>query len=207
MAMVEPRDRVAVETGTAGMDRVIVAADAFEHFPYGIVLVDADGTPVHHNQRARALLGSAAALLDPGHRGALCAVVGCRSEGALEHVCLFERALQADEPLPEIRVDLPAGAAVAAAWVTASRLRPGSGCVVVELRPAVAHDRRRRTEPHWVGTRRIRISALGRTEVSSAEGPIGGRWLEQRTGQLLKYLVTERHRSVYGDEIAETLWP
>jgi DNA-binding SARP family transcriptional activator len=43
--------------------------------------------------------------------------------------------------------------------------------------------------------------------VKSAEGPLEGSWLDQRTGQLLKYLLTERGRFVQADEIGESLWP
>jgi DNA-binding SARP family transcriptional activator len=43
--------------------------------------------------------------------------------------------------------------------------------------------------------------------VESQEGPIGGAWLEQRPGQLLKYLVCNRHRVVSAEELATSIWP
>src|SRR5207249_1468091 len=68
-------------------------------------------------------------------------------------------------------------------------------------------DRRRRTDPHWLDGPEVRIWARGRTWVSSREGPLGGRWLQQRPGRLLKYLVCQRNRVVHAEEIAEALWP
>jgi DNA-binding SARP family transcriptional activator len=48
---------------------------------------------------------------------------------------------------------------------------------------------------------------LGRIRVDSREGPLGGNWLQQRPGQILKYLICERDRVVQAEEIAEALWP
>ena len=54
---------------------------------------------------------------------------------------------------------------------------------------------------------RLRIFVLGATEVGTAAEPIGGAWLDQRPGQLLKYLVVQRDRVAQTEEIAEALWP
>jgi DNA-binding SARP family transcriptional activator len=95
-------------------------------------------------------------------------------------------------------------------WVAAGTIdRGGSGGVrvAVQLRPGQTSDRRQRTALHWMDGPRLRICTLGKTVVESAEGPIEGAWLEQRTGQILKYLVAMRHRSVAIDEIGESIWP
>jgi len=42
--------------------------------------------------------------------------------------------------------------------------------------------------------------------VESREGPLTGDWLEQRPGQLLRYLVSERHRIVPTEVIASAVW-
>jgi DNA-binding SARP family transcriptional activator len=91
--------------------------------------------------------------------------------------------------------------------VSAAQLGAISRRSVIHVRPGDVHDRRRRTEPHWVAQPELRICAFGATAVESREGPIGGRWLEGRPGQILKYLICERHRVVQTDEIAEAIWP
>jgi DNA-binding SARP family transcriptional activator len=186
-----------------------VALDVFERYPYGIVVVTRDGEVIAHNVAARLLLGDLASRLDATGPGALCELLCCAKDedgGHLEGICLFDRAAAAHETLPEVRVDMPPGAGVPALWITAAPLRTDGDCVIVELRPGQAHDRRRRTTPHWTRGPRLRIHVLGRTRVESAEGPLDGRWLENRAGQMLKYLVAERRRVVYADELVETLW-
>jgi DNA-binding SARP family transcriptional activator len=178
-----------------------------DSYPYGIVVARRDGRVVAHNPAAERLLGELAdRLRDPEDR-LLCEILGDRSDGStLEPRWLLERALEEREPLPEVRVDLPPGAHAGAAWVTLARLGEGSDCVIAELRPGRAHDRRRRTTPHWMRGPQLRIRALGRTRIDSPEGPMEGRWLENRAGQVLKYLVAARDRVVYPEEIVETLW-
>jgi DNA-binding SARP family transcriptional activator len=174
-----------------------------EDFPFGILLF----SPTTH---AHAWNGAAGALLSDTLRpGATCCdLFGCRSAGVLERDCVTELALDADGPLPEIRVDLPGveddGGAL---WLTAARLSGGTDEIVVQVRPAHRRDRRRRTDPHWLAGPRLRIVALGRTRVFTDETPLDGRWLAQRPGQLLKYLLSQRTRAVHVDEIATSLWP
>jgi DNA-binding SARP family transcriptional activator len=175
-----------------------VESEVFESFPYGILVVDRSGTVLASNRAAANIVGQ-------GHHS--CELLGCRAPGPLAHVCLTEAALTRGGALPEIRLDLPAGNPTGAAWVTAAPLNADGSRVVIELRPGDAADRRRRSIPHWTAGAQLRIITLGATRVESAEGPIGGRWLEQRPGQLLKYLLAERHRVVRAEEIAETIWP
>jgi DNA-binding SARP family transcriptional activator len=184
-----------------------LAGDAFDRHPYAILVVDASGRLVGQNLAARRLLGGSTS--GPEGRRVGCDLLGCRRPGGpLEHVCVHERALEHDGPLPEIRIDLPATAPAAdAAWVTVARLGSKPERILMELRPGTRHDRRRRTKPHWTEGPRLRIHVLGRTRVLSAEGPMEGRWLGNRAGQILKFLVAERNRTVYADEIVEKLSP
>jgi DNA-binding SARP family transcriptional activator len=186
-----------------------VALDVFEGYPYGIIVATRDGEVVAHNVAARLLMGDLAGHLDAPGPGALCEPLCCGEDadgGHLEGICLFKRACDAHETLPEVRVDMPPGAGAPALWITAAPLRGDGHCVIVELRPGQAHDRRRRTIPHWTHGPKLRIHVLGRTRVESVEGDMAGRWLENRAGQILKYLVAQRHRVVYADELVETLW-
>jgi DNA-binding SARP family transcriptional activator len=196
-----------VTSGVNG-ERTRLALGVFEGYPYGILVAGRDGAVHAHNPAAQRLLGEQAPRLDDVRPHVACDLLCCRcATTPLEDLCLFERAAGSEEPLPEIRIDLPAGSGVPAVWVTAAPLAADPNLVVVELRPGQASDRRRRTTPHWKTQRpELRIYTLGRTRVESAEGPIAGRWLENRPGQVLKYLVAERHRTVYADEIAERVW-
>ncbi len=170
-------------------------------------MIDAEREVVALNAMARDQLSGALQQPDGGP-ARCCDLFRCHDpEGPLPRDCLSLLARAADAPLPEIRVDLPAAAAGDAAWVTASRLERPHGYVVVALRPGERADRRRRTEPHWTGRPQLKVCTLGRTRVESAEGPIGGAWLEHRAGQLLKLLVCERDRTLTAEEIAEALWP
>ncbi|MEA2451015.1 MAG: hypothetical protein QOG63_2947 [Thermoleophilaceae bacterium] len=192
----------SVDAGTRLAATDDIADEVFHLFPYGIVVVDSGRRIVAANDAARTLLGD----VRLGHADHICCdVLGCRSD-AVAQACLTELAGDSDEPLPELRFDREASP-YGALWVTAAALGGAGGRVVYHLRPGDPNDRRRRTTPHWTAEPRLRIYALGRTAVESAEGGIGGNWLQHRPGQLLKYLVCERQRMVHADEIAESFWP
>lgn len=180
-------------------------AEVFDAFPYGIIVVDESGFVLSCNDAAKRLLGLSAD--DPAAAGMTCCdLFGClEPDGALGHACITDAALTTRGPVPEIRVDLP-GTPSGAAWITAGRVEGEARHVIYQVRPGRAEDRRRRTEPHWTTGPLLHVRALGATEVDSPEGPIGGQWLEQRAGQLLKFLICERHRVVPLDEIADVFW-
>ena len=181
------------------------AEAALDALPYGVLILGAEGVLLHANAAARTLvasIGTAAAQ----HCGAL---LGCRIEGGpCERSCMAERAAEAASPSPEIRVDMPGGVAPGALWVTAAPLQPGSGALaLMHVRPGQRRDRRRRSEVRWMSGPELRIRALGRTHVEALEDSVDGRWLSQRPGQVLKYLLCNRDRVVPVDEIAESIWP
>lgn len=179
------------------------AKAVFEQLPYGIVLAGDDGSLILANPVAVRLGWRRAA--DPPTR---CSELFdcCRPDGPCQHGCLVERAARSGEALPEIRIDSHPGSPVSAMWVTAASLSGGS-TVLLHLRPGDARDRRRRSDPHWIKGVQLTVKVLGRTRVDSREGPIGGGWVQQRPGQILKYLIAERDRVVEAEQIAEALWP
>ncbi len=183
-----------------------LALAVLDRHPYAILVEDARGRLVAHNQAAGRMLGDVAPLGSGQAVG--CTLLRCRTEdGPVGDACVHERALRHVGPLPEMRVDLPPGAGVEAAWVTVAALEPDRELVITELRPGRRSDRRRRSEPHWMEGPRLRIFALGRTRLVTAESRLDGRWLDNRAGRILKFLVAERHRIAYSDEIVERLWP
>ena len=177
----------------------------FEFSPSGIVVTAADGVVQGSNLSAKRTLRSLAE--QPGLR--CCDIFDCRRPGTpLAEHCITELALAHQGPLPEVRVDLPAGSGLeGSVWVTGAPFGGAERFVVLQMRPGVIGDRRRRTDPHWMGGPQLRIFTFGRTRVESAEGPLAGEWLGHRPGHLLKFLVTQRHRVVPTDELIEAFWP
>jgi DNA-binding SARP family transcriptional activator len=181
-----------------------VAAAIYERLPYALVVVDEQGSVVSANPAAVEMGWRSGSDQPPT---ACHEMFSCRSaDGPCQHGCLVQRAVQTGETLPEIRIDTPSGSPHSAVWVTATPLGIGAGALL-HIRAGDARDRRRRSDPHWITGPELTIKALGRIRVDSREGPLGGNWLAQRPGQILKYLVCERDRVVQAEEIAEALWP
>jgi DNA-binding SARP family transcriptional activator len=173
----------------------------FEDAPWALVVTRPDGGVVGANGTARDIFG---VLLD--REGARCCdLLGCGTPGtALAAGCVSALALRTAAPFPEVRVDLPqAAATVASVWVVGAPLASDDGLIVLQMRAGGAGDRRRRTEPHWMSEPRLRIHALGLTQVDSPDGSLGGAWLGHRPGRVLKYLVLRREHVVPLEELLE----
>jgi DNA-binding SARP family transcriptional activator len=177
---------------------------AFECFPYGLLVLDGRGRLVCANREASRLI-AAAGLSEAGLT--CCSLLACGApDTALEGNCLTELAVRNGRVLPEMRVETRTGAGVGSMWITASPIDGDDARVVVQMRPARPDDRRRHAAPNWTPGPLLRIRTLGATVVESPDGPIDGAWLDQRTGQLFKYLIAERRRAVTVDEIGESIW-
>jgi DNA-binding SARP family transcriptional activator len=200
-ANIARRSRDRSRGGWRGPD----SGDVLSGAPFGVLVFDQHGTLHGHNPAAARLLGL---HLHDERPLRCCDLLGCRRPGsALEGRCVVELVEEAGGALPEIRIDLAADSDPSALWITLAPLDGARPRVLVTLRPGQFADRRRRTNPHWISTPRLEVSVLGRTTLASSETSIGGRWLRQRPGQLLKYLLVHRDQFVPLDELAETFWP
>lgn len=175
----------------------------FAGFPHGLLVFAADRRLVAVNPAGERLV---APLGEPHIGTTCCALLGCRREASpLQEICLTERALEDNRPLPDVRLDFTVDGDAHAVWAATAPLHADR--VLVQLRPGRPGDRRRRTEPHWTAGPSLRVRTLGRTRVLAPEGPLEGAWLRQRPGQLLKLLICNRHRITHTDEIAVAFWP
>lgn len=176
-------------------------AQALAEIPHALAVVDAAGRFVQANPAAEELLDVKTGLTT----GATCCeLLGCRRPGGpLTEICLTEQALKRGAALPEVRLELPWEKPTRSVWVTAAPGR-GGDTVALLLRPGALGDRR--GQPLSDG-RELRLALLGPTVVQRGEVSIGGDWLWQRPGQLLKYLACQRGRFVAADEISEAIWP
>jgi DNA-binding SARP family transcriptional activator len=166
-----------------------LAADAFDLFPNAIMVCDRRGRVVAANARLRAEFGSV-----DGAAITCCNLLGCGRPGTdLEDDCLTARALERPDELLEVCVESKAG-----------RLRVSAAPLYDDLSHVVVELRRERLA---AVARPLRVFTLGRLRVEAGDGELAGEWLDQRPGQLLRYLVCQRHRVAPADAIAEAIWP
>jgi DNA-binding SARP family transcriptional activator len=169
----------------------------------GMAVINGSGAIVAADRAFRRLVG----LRRRSGGGPLtcCTLLGCdMRRGARLGRCITERVLHSGETLHDVPVVLPGGHG--AVLLSAAPLGAGREIAIVQLRPdAGGHD-------HGDDAARapglIRVRVLGHTEVETSDGiVVCGGWLDQRPGQLLKYLIAERGRVVPVEDIAEALWP
>jgi len=171
-----------------------LAGRLFEGFPHGLLILDRSGAVEVANRAAVELLEVAV----PGERRC-CDLFGCRAAGgSLSGVCLSEIVPAAAEDYLELRIELRAGSA----WLTAAAMDDSR--IVVQVR---RNGTSRFVHSESASSPVLYVSALGPLQVERDGEPVGGAWLEQRPGELFKYLVCERHRPASSDRITAALWP
>ena len=170
--------------------------------PDGVMVVDDGGQALAVNDALERIAERAEV-----RRDSCCELFGCNVAGGdLEGVCITQRCLTQGR-LAEFRVELPPGRPSTGVWVRASPLEGVPRRVLFRVRSPEASSA---VDPLGLEPSigpRLAILSLGRTRLDTPTGPVVGGWLDQRDGQLLKYLVCERHRVVQVDEIADALWP
>lgn len=174
-----------------------LASAFFDVSTCGLVLAEGEGAVVAANPMARGLVAWETHLAE----ARCCNLFGCRvPNGPLDGECLTERTM-ADGRLSDLVVRLPEGGSARTALVNSARVADAH--VLFELRPTEPRAAPGRQMP---ASGRIAAFTLGRVGLEDDRGSIGGEWLEHRPGQLLKLLITERHRVVHVEEIANALW-
>jgi DNA-binding SARP family transcriptional activator len=167
-----------------------IAEVVLEHLPAGVVVLDDEGRVTGANPAAERLLG---ALPDDGGTGC-CELVGCRRPGTpLETRCVAAAVRAGGERIGELLVETPGGGA----WLSAAPMADGG--VVLMLRPD--------GDASGEGEGRMRIRVLGPMQLEAGGAVLEGDWLGHRPGQVLKYLVAARGRSVSADELLAVFWP
>jgi DNA-binding SARP family transcriptional activator len=175
--------------------------DMFEVLPTPVLLVTAKRRIVTWNPATAELFGDRLQ-----GAGTCCTIFGCGRPGTdLANVCLTELALAWPHRSEDYVVEVPS---LSRPVRLTLRVIPGSRepTVLIQLHRAdPTAPTRAIPAPESDGT--IRIRTLGDTAIEQPGGDLTGDWLEQRTGQLLKFLVAHRGKAVHADAIAEALWP
>lgn len=181
--------------GSAGAEGLLGLA--FERFPHGLALTDRSHAVLASNAAFQAMVDS------PGHAdeaATTCCELLCRHLWSTrETTCVTERVLTAAEPLLDLRVKLPG--ADRAMRVSGAPVDHGQTHAVIGLYPGAPE-----TPGLASGSTSLTIRTLGRTTIEGPHGPLDGEWLDQRPGQLLRFLVAERGHPVPVDRIAEAIW-
>jgi len=185
----EPENRSSAPLGDEALRR------AFERLPHGLAVVAPSGVFRTANAALRDLLELPAGPVTC--RAALgCRVpAGGRPGAGCGGACVVASALARGEDIVDVPVTLPGGVR---ALLSAAALDDGRRAVVLEVIPIRPG---RRAAPG------VRIEVLGPARVRTTAGRTAGGWLDQRPGQLLKFLVAGRGRSAPVEDIAEAIWP
>jgi DNA-binding SARP family transcriptional activator len=163
----------------------------------GVILVDTSGRLVWWSAAMAAGFQRVGLRWARGTR--CCDVLGCA-----EHAdgCLTDRALAAPEILHSRPWRGGGDGPGLEGTVSARTIRSGTEQMVAcELR---FHDAAKGTAPPG---RDVTVAALGRVSVSVDGRSRDGDWLQQRPGQVFRYLLASRGGAQRSEAIASALWP
>jgi DNA-binding SARP family transcriptional activator len=173
-------------------------SEVFDGIPHGIAVTDRVGAVLVWNRAVEELLDLRGGVLGR----TCCELFGCGTPSGPRDGCLTDQSIRAGGRPLEAVIQRPEAAPL---WISVAPLRDDSSRLVFEVHQAPDQGRRVSPPARVSGEPRLRVFTLGRTEVVTPEGPLGGEWVDQRAGQVLKYLVCERHRVVPAEELAESV--
>jgi DNA-binding SARP family transcriptional activator len=184
----------------------------------GILLADAGGGILWWNAVVAQRLGGRRPR--PGRRFTCCALLGCEENtgDGDEPRCLTRLAVDSGDGFAMRRLRPPAPAAGLAGYISARRVATAdqTPLIAFQLRlhnPAEAPQRHRGLAPRLRGDHAeptrppLVVSALGDVEASVGGRPLGGDWLQQRPGQVFRYLLCARGRPASPEDIVAAIWP
>jgi DNA-binding SARP family transcriptional activator len=196
--LLELRDDVTREQ-TSSPDERALLTDVFEDLPHGIAVTDRIGRVLVWNRALEDILDVDAEPLGQS----CCELFGCGTANGPLGGCLTEQAIRAGDSPVEVLIQRPDAVPL---WATVAPMRRNGSRLVFEVRHMPRHDELSPANGRALREPRVRLFTLGPTEVRTPEGPLEGDWLDQRAGELLKFLACERHRVVPAEEIAESVW-
>jgi DNA-binding SARP family transcriptional activator len=194
----------------------------------GILLVDATGRPLWWNDALARQLGAERLR---GAGATCCSLLGCREtwSPAGDRRCMTKLALAGREGVGQRAVRLPGagGTPPLRGWLTAHSLDANGAPPVVAFELRVSEDETDAPmsdvvpAPRRIATARdagrpargpstspmLIVGALGPLRVYVGGCRLDGDWLQQRAGQVLRYLVCVRDRPAAPDDIAAAIWP
>jgi DNA-binding SARP family transcriptional activator len=163
----------------------------------GVVLVDTGGLLVWWSAAMEAGLERVGLRWTRGSR--CCDVLGCAGH---DDGCLTDQALAAPEALHSRPWHGGGDGHALEGTVMARTIRSGSERMVAyELR---FHGAAKPAAPQ---ARDVMVAALGRVSVSVDGRSRDGDWLQQRPGQVFRYLLASRDGAQRSEAIASALWP
>ena len=204
------RERPAAEAGGArhrGADRRRARSlpwAVFDGLPYRLVVLDRAGHVLMANDAAARLLAEAGYTLKPGV-SRCCDLLGCRGGAEPLGDACFARTI--GPTTPDLHRLAIAPLDRRGPTLRADTLKVDRRQIVVQLSVHDQTVRGRSAQTVPARAPRLRISMLGPTQLESDAGSVDGSWLDQRAGEVLSFLVCERHRAVPTDELAEAIWP
>jgi DNA-binding SARP family transcriptional activator len=192
--------------GTPASPASALSVTAVESVPVGILVTARNGAVILANPPARTLLRLRGG---PSSDAPLtcCSIFGCRRVPELADRCLTESAVGGQSEDLHVQLKPVQGEpidALNAVSVTSSPAGDDAGAAIV-VRPVERRSRAAGAERGGAAAR-LHFKTFGRLTIVGPDGPVGGPWLSQRPGELLRLLLAHRDRVLHPDELAEALW-